>query len=182
MKAETGTLSLTTGDQTLSLSVSELRFTDTDIVQLATEPKLELRFASSQELLLRITQPMYLAPIPTTPVNVDVSLRPFNLEIVKVEDMGTRIDITTRTKSVDPHVHFDTLHFHLAISPNLVGRTRARKIREHLLWVLTHELNECLRYADGEAIVEPHPEQHGNPGPFGGHPDLDRMVQEAEER
>lgn len=165
--------------------------TDIEIVDIDHGTELRIGYPSttyelSASLFLSAEQASFHrfppAPPPPWPVNEHVQLLPFRLEILRATDEGNMVHVITRVQSTDPHVVFDetgTLDFRLPISPTLAGEKRTKKIRRLLAFILMHELNECLRYADGTPVVEPHPERHGTYGEFGGHPEIDHMTSEA---
>ena len=128
------------------------------------------------------------APIPRpevqriAPPNADVVdalfMRRFSFEIQSVTDRGDILAIESFVEDRNGHGRMP-LTFTLRISRALRGRHRALRIRRMILWALMHELDECLSYADGTPVVDPHPE-HRDYRTQGVHPAVRRMDREAE--
>ena len=111
---------------------------------------------------------------PPKPVGSSVLLHPFRFELESLDDRGTSLHIAARINGIVPpgiQVPDRTkIDFDLPMSTSWTGFERARKIRERVLWAITHELNECMLHADGEHVVQPHPEEDGDR-----HPEIEAM-------
>lgn len=89
-------------------------------------------------------------------VNDDLVLHPFSIKIVKLQDIGHRVIIQSEVHAAETGDLID-LTFSVGISPQIVGEERAMLIRGVLRKAVLHEVDECLRYLDGEPVKEPHP-------------------------
>ena len=93
---------------------------------------------------------------PKLAINDDLLLEPFSLTFTGIRDMGHRLLIKSEVVAVETGDTID-LSFSVAISPEIDGESRAKLIRMALLRALEHELDECLRFIDGEPVQDPHP-------------------------
>jgi hypothetical protein len=134
---------------------------------------------------LAMSQPEHVAPkvrhfAPPGADYVDtLCLRHFSFDVQRVTDQGNHLIIESLVEDREGYGKMP-LTFTLRISSALKGRRRALRIRRLILWALMHELDECLSYADGTPVMDPHPEQRDWQAHRGVHPAVARMSREAE--
>ena len=75
---------------------------------------------------------------------------------MQLRDTGHRVIIRSEVHAAETGEPID-LTFSVGISPQIVGEERVMLIREALRKAVWHEVDECLRYLDGEPVKDPHP-------------------------
>jgi len=79
------------------------------------------------------------------------------MTIRRIRDLGHRITIESEVYAAETGELID-LTFSTGVPPEVVGKERAKIVRHALRQAVLHEVDECLRYLDGEAVCDPHPD------------------------
>lgn len=94
-------------------------------------------------------------------INDDLELAPFSFTFRDVKDLGHRLVVTADVLAIEDGEAFQ-LSFSIGLPECPSPQRRAKLIRSALLKCLAHELNECLLDADGNHVVDPHPQGPGS--------------------